>query len=306
MSSRNLFIDARSKHEIDQIVDRVHDDLSIKNDLVVLEDVRALLKLDLQYYVSSDPSLLQEVVHKLRLGKRQLVTAPARLFDVVTKFGLTGLFVPERRRILLDEQIPNAKKRWAESHEITHSLLPWHQEYMLGDTLDTITPECHDIIESEANYGAGRLLYPHESLAAISAAAPPSMSHVKVIAKHFNNTITSALWRYVEIAERPTLGIIGAHPRYADSDSDIVTHFVRSPSFAIEFANIDDMTVIAALKSFCAFRKRGPLGTAEVILTDANGNDHIFVADSFSNNYDVLTLISYSCKSNLTLAVKTV
>ena len=43
--------------------------------------------------------------------------------------------------------------------EIGHDIIPWHADMMLGDTEQTLTPSCHEIIEAEANYAAGQLLF---------------------------------------------------------------------------------------------------------------------------------------------------
>jgi hypothetical protein len=44
------------------------------------------------------------------------------------------------------------------SHEIIHSVVPWHAGAM-GDTEYSLTPDCHEQVEAEANYGAGLLLF---------------------------------------------------------------------------------------------------------------------------------------------------
>lgn len=289
---RNVFIDTGTRAEIDRIVDRVHRDLKPVNDKIVLAQMRELLKIDLRYYTASDPGLLDEVVHKLRLGAHQVLKIPMRLRDVVDKFGLSALLLPSRKRILLDQDMPDLKKRWAESHEITHSLLPWHQEFMLGDTQSTLSPACHDQIEAEANYGAGRLLYPNEALVELARSGEPSIAHIKTIAQHFGNTITSALWRFVELSDAPRVGIIGAHPQRA-SDEDATAHFIRSPSFSTQFGHVAEREILAVLRSFCSYKKAGPLGSLEFVLVDLNGNRHIFAAEAFSNTHQVLTLITY-------------
>jgi len=304
MTTRNLPIDERTKQEINGIIDRIHHDLKPKNDIINLAEVRELLKLDLGYYKTSDPSLLDDVVHKMRVGAHQIINAPTKLITVVRKFGLSALFLPERRRILLDEDIPPPKKRWAESHEITHSVLSWHQEYMLGDTLQTISPECHEQIEAEANHGAGRLIYPVKSLITVANSSSPSMKHVRAISSHFRNSITSALWRYVEIVEFPCVGIIGEHPHHCADVNEAIVYFIRSPSFVARFAKIDETQIFEILKSYCAYRKSGgPLGTHQFILTDDSGNAHIFTGETFSNTHQVLTLISYVSPSGTQVVV---
>jgi Zn-dependent peptidase ImmA (M78 family) len=304
MTARNFFIDERTKQEIDGIVDRVHRDLKSKDDKIQLPDVRELLKLDLRYYSSSDPSLLDDVVHKMRIGAHQMLKVPGKLIEIITKFDLSAMFLPERRRILLDTNLPDPKKRWAESHEITHSLLSWHQEYMLGDTLNTISPGCHEEIEAEANYGAGRLLYPTKSLVAVANSAAPSMKHIREIANHFGNTITSALWRYVELIDFPCVGIIGDHPQYSATTDDAILYFIRSPKFVARFGQVQEIAILHALKAVCSFRRGGgPLGTGQVVLNDVDGVPHTFLVELFSNTHQVLTLMSYVRQSATQIVV---
>ena len=40
-----------------------------------------------------------------------------------------------------------------------HSIIPWHDGMMLGDNTQTLLPLCHEQMEAEANYVAGRLLF---------------------------------------------------------------------------------------------------------------------------------------------------
>ncbi len=276
---RNQFIDAGTRDEIERIVDRVHRDLSLRNDRVDLIQVRDLLKLDLAYYSANDPGLADEVLHKLRLGAKQLLDLPSKLKDVVKQFDLSALLIPGRKKIVLNtDLLPDTKQRWAESHEIAHSLLPWHQEFMLGDTQTTLSPACHEQIEAEANYGGGRLLYPHRALLEVAKSSPVSMGHIKTIATHFGNSITSALWRFVELCDTPCLGVIGAHPRRASNLDEAIQYFITSLSFADQFRNISEEQIFQVLQSFCSFKKAGPLGHHEFVLLDANGEQHVFLA----------------------------
>jgi Zn-dependent peptidase ImmA (M78 family) len=70
--------------------------------------------------------------------------------------------VPDRKRILIDKDLPSAKQRWGEAHEIGHSILPWHDVVMPGDKKRTLSLACEQQVESEANFAAGRLLFLQE------------------------------------------------------------------------------------------------------------------------------------------------
>jgi Zn-dependent peptidase ImmA (M78 family) len=290
---RNQYLDPGTAQEINKLIDRMHKDLGDPYGAIELAPVRDLLQLDLHYYTADDPSLLQEVVHRMRVGAKQIIRRPALLLDAIKKFDLKGLFIPDRKRILLDSTLPELKKRWSESHEIIHSLIPWHKEYLLGDTKETLSPGCHQQLECEANYGAGRLLFPHKPLLDIARSNGPSIAHVRSIATHFGNTITSALWRYIEYSEKPCVGVIGEHPHHMAADGTPIAYFIRSPRFETEFGSVTEAGVFELIRGYCAYKKSGPLGTAEITLLDARGIDHIFQAETFGNSYQVLTLVSY-------------
>ena len=46
-------------------------------------------------------------------------------------------------RILIDETVPKPKHRWIEGHEVGHSVIPWHREFLFGDNEFTLDPVCH-------------------------------------------------------------------------------------------------------------------------------------------------------------------
>jgi len=126
---------------------------------------------------------------------------------------------------------------------------------------------------------------------------------VKAIAHHFGNTITSALWRFVELSTTPCLGIVGTHPQRA-TDEDAIAYFIRSPSFAAQFGHVTEMNILAVLRSFCSYKKAGPLGSHGFVLADLNGDAHGFLAESFSNTHQVLTLISHLGKRPTAITVE--
>ena len=51
--------------------------------------------------------------------------------------------------------------------------------------------------------------------------------------------------------------------------------------------------LFSAVRAYCGWVKRGPLGTDEVVLQDANGDEHIFTFETFHNGYQALTLGLY-------------
>lgn len=120
----NRFLDERTAADIDGPIARMLRELGQPEPPLRLELVRDILKLDRQFYSSTDDSVLRETVHRLRVGTQQVIRRPSLLLDVVRKRELRALWVPDRRRILIDEELPSSKHRWGEAHEIGHSLIP--------------------------------------------------------------------------------------------------------------------------------------------------------------------------------------
>ncbi len=290
---RNRHLDIRTARDIDGRVARVHRDLGYRDGRIVLAEVRDLLRLDLGYYETDDPGLVGEVLHKLKVGAKQVLERPALLADAVKTFDLRALFFPDRKRILLDAAQPDLKKRWSEGHEVAHSLIPWHHEYMLGDTQATLSPSCHEQIEAEANYGAGSLLFPPSAFAELRQAGDLNLTRVREIAEHFGNTITSTLWRCIERDERASMAIIGDHPRRLRDGRQVVEHLVRSQSFERQFSRFGEGDAKDRLMQYCGYQRAGPLGSAEILITDDAGADHVFLFETFSVTHATLTLAQY-------------
>ena len=142
----------RVRQDIQARTDKVLRELGNPEPPLRLEDVRELLRLDCDYFTSETDGLFQSLVSKLKRGGIQILNRPTLLLDAVKKFDLRALYLPDHKRILIDDTIPKPKHRWLEAHEIGHDLLPWHHDMMLGDDDITPTASTHDKMEAEANY----------------------------------------------------------------------------------------------------------------------------------------------------------
>lgn len=305
--TKNFLVDQQTARDIDERVERVLRGLGDPEPPLRLEDVRALLKLDRIYYTADDPGLIDEVFSRIRIATIQVVHRPMLLVEAIKKWSLEALYIPDRRRILLDRTLPEKKHRWSEAHEVTHSLLPWHDDVMHGDNRHTLLPDCQAEIEAEANYGAGRLLFLRDRFGHEANALPFSIASVQSLHTTFGNTISSTLWRFVETvgATRPMIGLISCHPHVSRRPNDFdqskpCRHFIQSPAFAAQFSKIGERAVFEAIAQYCCDKVGGPLGTAELILADDNGDEHIFAFETFFIRYrppalgEALTLGSYS------------
>ena len=107
--AKNEIIRSRTVADIDRKVERVLKDLGNPEPPLDLDTVRDLLNLDLAYYTASDPGLLQEVVSKMTMAGKQVLARPSRILDAVRKWDLRALYIPDRKRILIDKDQPLLK-----------------------------------------------------------------------------------------------------------------------------------------------------------------------------------------------------
>lgn len=298
--AKNRILSQRTADDIDRRVAKVLDGLGNPEPPLLLTDVRQLLRLDRQYYTASETSAVREKVSRIKVATVQVYERPTLLLDAIRKMSIKALYLPDQRRILLDQDEPKLKHRWNESHEVGHSLLPWHHEVMLGDNGFTLSYDCHDQIETEANYAAGQLLFLQERFAKEALDLDPTLDNVKALKTSFGNTYSTTLYRFVELRGRdvPIVGMISAHPHRSMRPADFdparpCRHFIQSPAFAERFSRQSEVEVFQTIASYCGAQSGGPLGECELILTDDNGENHRFFFETFYNRYDALTLGSY-------------
>jgi IrrE N-terminal-like domain len=302
---KNIFLRERTAQDINDQVEKVLRDLGKPEPPLNLAEVRELLRLDRGYYSSEEDGLLREVAHRLRIAGKQVLARPALIGDAIKKWDLKSLFLPDRKRILIDSTLPEAKQRWSEAHEIGHSIIWWHDGTMLGDNKQTLRPTCHAHIENEANFAAGQLLFLQEDFATDARDLTAGIPAIKTLKTRYGNTITTTLWRYVEQSPEPMVGGISHHPCRLPADFDPTNpfrYFVESKDFQNRFSGIQESEIFRQIQYYCADKRGGPLGAADILLNDDSGTGHIFHFETFYNQYEALTLGVYRRQRSLIVA----
>ena len=276
--------------DINAQVDRLLRDLGNPEPPLRLELVRELLRLDLKYY----SSYLKDLTHRIRLGAKQVTARPGLMFEAIKKVNLAALYVPDTKRILIDEDIPQAKHRWIEAHEILHGLIDWHSEFLFGDNQVTLNPLCDATIEAEANYGGGRLLFLGDRFGEEARSDELSFASIKGHAKRYGNSLQSTLWRMVEEREPDgaVFGLISGHPNYPEvghAEYGNAPRLIRSEGFRERFGNVKAGDIYTILAKHANWNKGGPIADAEDSLVDINGDTHSIRIESFSNTHSLLT-----------------
>lgn len=286
-----------TQRDIDERIERVLRGLGNPEPPLRLEDIRELLKLDFAYYTADDPGILQEVVSRIRVAGIQVFKRPSLVVEAVKKFSLKALYLPDRKRILLDRNEPALKHRWNEAHEVGHSLLPWHEAMMHGDNEHTLSRHCAENIEAEANFAAGRMLFLRDRFVEEARSSRVCFNSLRVLYKRYGNTLASTLWRYVESFgnDRAIVGLMTCHPHSSRQPAGFnplqpCRHFIESPAFHARFNRLSEVEVFQLIQGYCGAQRGGMLGECDLIIVDDNGDPQRFHFETFYNSYDALTL----------------
>lgn len=171
---------------------------------------------------------------------------------------------------------------------------------MLGDNSQTLSPECHEQVEAEANFAASRLLFLRDRFTEEAKSLEPTIKSIHQLHSTFGNTFSTTFYRFIETfgVEQPIVGLITSHPhitqRPLDFDIDNpCRYFIQSQAFAARFSKLSEVELFNAVVGYCGSQRGGSLGEEELILSDDNGNEHRFYFETFFNRYDALTLGVY-------------
>ncbi|WP_290920265.1 ImmA/IrrE family metallo-endopeptidase [Halodesulfovibrio sp.] len=292
---KSKHISDRSARDINQQVEKILRGLGNPEPPLDVATVLELLQLDKSYYTTDDDSVLREITSRLMVAGKQIVKRPGLIIDVIKKFDLKALCIPDQKRIFIDRDLPKLKHRWSEAHEIAHQFIPWHEDTMLGDDAHTLSKECHAIVESEANYGAGQLLFMGNRFTQEASDYTPTFKHVLALKEIYGNTITSTFWRFIESShnELPMFGIISDHPRYPQNASKLAKpyeYFIQSKKFHAEFSQVDPVSIYTQVVDCCGYGKWNIVGEGTIKVSNDNGQPFEFKVETFYNRYQALTL----------------
>jgi hypothetical protein len=149
-----MMIKDSTKRKIDNAVAKTLKEAGMREPPFLIEDLLGHLELDREFYDLEDPGLLRQFWHKVKVKGKILS-------KIKKTIKLAAVWLPDtgRERILVDETLPEPKKKWASLHDTTHSILEWHRPFFLGDTAQTLDPDFQKALEADANYGASGLMF---------------------------------------------------------------------------------------------------------------------------------------------------
>jgi len=286
-------LDGKTASEIKRRVERLLREMGVKEPPLNLEDVMDHLSVDHSYYDLEDPTLIRDFWHKLKVGA-------SKVHSVMKRIDLKAIWLPDSRHIIVDHSVPNPKRKWVNAHEVTHSIIPTHREFFLGDTAETLDPDYHEMLEAEANSGASELIFIGKRFTLDGLDCRRQFESIQLLRKTYQNTLATTLRRFVQYThDIPMVGVISRPwwdegPEYGASRC---RYFLPSPRFESQFSGVRPQDVVEFINSHTSKKRGGPIGSGIIPLKDDNQETHSFLCESFFNSYDVLTLITHLKKT---------
>jgi hypothetical protein len=280
-------LDAKTAREIEAIAWRTLRDAGIVEPPVDVEELLAHLKLHRHYYDLADPGFLDRAKHRLLVNGEWLV-------NLIRKIKLTAALFPDENRIAIDKSLPALKRDWPSFHETAHRILPWHRPYFYGDTAQTLDPDWQEMLESEANHGAGQLMFCGPVFGREAKDLTPSFKAIKALRTRYGKSLVATARRYVVTRRESAIALLVSTPAWCitpDDQDGRVRHFVRSEVFATMFPLLEGDALRMQVDVHARCRSGGPVADFMVPCDDADGTTHELRVETFFNQYYLVSLV---------------
>jgi hypothetical protein len=179
-------------------------------------------------------------------------------------------------------------------------VLPWHRDFFLGDTAQTLEPDYQDMLESEANYGSSGLMFGGQLFTAQALDTTPCWQAIQQLRKLHGKSCVTTFRRYIEHGHDKALAGLISTPWWMPKPENQITrcrHFVRSRRFECEFPAVRPEDLLQTVNRFTQARKGGIVGDFTVSIENAAGELAEFYGESFFNQHYLLTLFVVRTKS---------
>lgn len=281
-------MDEKTRLDIDKLVSKAIQKVGFKDPPITLEPILHELEVNRNFVEIEDPSLIRRFLNKLSIGG-----------DIFTKIlktiKLEGIWFPEEKRILIETSLPKPKKDWASFHETTHRLLPWHRQYFLGDTAQTLDADFREKLESQANYGACALMFGGAMFTKEALDTVPGWTSIEMLNRRHKKSLVTILRRYVEFSHDIPMAMVISTPYWKEMPDDQkhgIRRLVLSNRFINELGSIDRESILNLITQNSAKRRGGIVGEFHFRMKDLNGIFHPFHVEIFFNQHYLLSLIT--------------
>jgi Zn-dependent peptidase ImmA (M78 family) len=248
------------------------------------------------------PTPKEEILACQRLvvtGELDLAEYEATLTEKALRFfhkavsKILGILDRRSDIIYVDPHVHDSRKLFVTYHEVTHSVLGWQRMILTQEDEVTLSAECEDLFEAEANYGAADILFQCERFEKEARDYELSMESALLLSNRYEASCHATLRRFAERNHRPCLLMVLTPTLREHTDgkkSYYVVYSIPSIPFVEEFGDQLNLTFVNPGHDLGKILNDGLQG--EIALPDAKGFLRACRVQTFSNGYKMFALIS--------------
>ncbi len=267
---------------------------------IKVTDVLAHLNLHCEYYDLNDPNLIDEIKHVLKVQVDKLK-------NVLRQINFLAATIPGERRIFIDKNVHETKKKWASLHEAAHNVLPWHKAFAHADTAEMLMPEFQMQLEQEANYGVQRMLFMGDRFKDNALDSKPSIAAISELKDEYDASWESVLRHYVlNTHDVPMMLVVcplfwnPTHPNYQRG----YRYFLRSTSCIERFPNLRTDALLKQFDRTAITRLNiDQVEPRYIVGPDVLNENYIFKVELFTNQYDIFIMAFQERKAPLSVSM---
>jgi hypothetical protein len=215
-----------------------------------------------------------------------------------------GAWVYGERIAYVDRGEASVRVHFTDAHEATHAMCPWHGPTLQVDDEDSLMGRLRKTVESEANYGAGHLIFQGGRFHRRALEEQVSIRTPLDFAREYGASKHATLHYYVE--EHPdalALLVAGRFPRW--NGTLPIWRTVESAEFLRRFGELSNHLPGEGLSTLEEGTSPLPLAdivnasshaidppTKELHLVDRGGSPRRFVAEAFFNGRCYFVLLT--------------
>lgn len=186
---------------------------------------------------------------------------------------------------------------WPKLHELGHQVLPWQQinlAYM--DDQKSLSQECEDRFDQEANDFAGEVLFQGDTFKDVSSSLYPDFDTILTLADKFGASKHATARHFAEQSDEPT-ALVSYHKSYHGVGLDGRPAWVlgrassASEKFINKYPNLRLPTVISSSHEWAKAIDEGKSVNGSQMMDCGDGTTASFLWNSWWNHYSLLVLI---------------
>ena len=248
------------------------------------------------------------------LAARKLAVSQLSLDDLLLKANLPpedhmkiqAMLDANARTVAFKRDLPEKKKDWGSLHEVAHEFIPWQRDLLYFCPLLSLPVSLQEELEAEADVFAAEAFFFGSGFHKEAYSGDLSLNTaIELADKVYRTSFHATFAHYVEESPVPRCLLVwkpnGGNGSPGFSIELELHYYVKSKSFLghippRQIADPDDAVRKVFMSSSLGVVKH------EMVFQSQSGEEYVTDAESFSNSYNVFTLISQPVRRHAQLA----